>query len=268
MFEKKKYTMKENYVADSLFVSGLSKWVVDETDDVYYKEEKTNYKFMFEYNEGFFIEIMSGLEAPVFDNSCVERGIDVDNIIALVDLKPELKGKKLTKEDIISLLSEINSKSFQTPKLKVIMPENKFNPIIKENLTSMVDSSMISIVDDDIDNLKQELETEDSDKLKNVIILFTLSQKTLNYDYIYRLADFVSRYPEKVVTCILLGEGFSEDLETVKRNIKHNGGIVFNSLEEVANFINNYKLSVGEDVKVKRKIRNSTKLAWKRGYPF
>lgn len=268
MFQKKKYSMKESYLADSLFVSGLSEWVVDETDDVYYKEKKSNYKFMFEYNEDFFLEIMSGIETPVFDNSCIGRGIDVDNIIALVDLKPELKGKNLTMEDIISLLSEINSKNIQLPMLNVIMPENELNPIIKENLISIVDSSKVNIIGDDIYNLKQKIETDGLDKLKNVIILFTLSQKTLNYDYIYKLADFVSKYPEKVVACILPEKDYNEDLETVRRNVIHNEVKVFDSLEEVANFINDYKLSLVEDVKVKRKIRNSTKLAWERGYPF
>jgi len=109
------------------------------------------------------------------------------------------------------------------PKLKI----NFFNPIVK---------------DWDEEAQKREIEKRETCDF----VLYVITPKMMGVYSIAETVDDSNKRPEKTVFCVLEKDGDAEfnkhqikSLEMTKKMIKENGANAFNTLDEVADFLNN-----------------------------
>lgn len=119
----------------------------------------------------------------------------------------------------------------------------------RDELIKKLDLNKVSIFNPIVNNwnISNQIE-EDKNKKEDDICLFVITPEGEGFYSFVEVTDYSNKNPKKVVFCVLYeanGEYFDEHekksiLKTIDI-IKSNGVKVFNNLDEIAEYINNYK---------------------------
>ncbi len=107
---QEKYTMKESYNADELFLARF-KWVSSEVTDFGPMDKETEIKYIFEKVEEKYKEVFTGFEADVV-SEYFNYPYVVD-IVPLTEVHEEFKRTKFPRLGMLLLFNEVNKKEMQ-----------------------------------------------------------------------------------------------------------------------------------------------------------
>lgn len=107
---QEKYTMKESYNADELFLARF-KWVSSEVIDFGPMDKDTEIKYIFEKVEEKYKEVFTGFEADVV-SEYFNYPYVVD-IVPLTEVHEEFKGTKFPRLGMLLLFNDVNKKEMQ-----------------------------------------------------------------------------------------------------------------------------------------------------------
>ena len=107
---QEKYTMKESYNADELFLARF-KWVSSEVTDFGPMDKETKIKYIFEKVEEKYKEVFTGFEADVV-SEYFNYPYVVD-IVPLTEVHEEFKGTKFPRLGMLLLFNDVNKKEMQ-----------------------------------------------------------------------------------------------------------------------------------------------------------
>mgnify|MGYP006993387336 CR=1 FL=1 len=107
---QEKYTMKESYNADELFLARF-KWVSSEVTDFGPMDKETEIKYIFEKVEEKYKEVFTGFEADVV-SEYFNYPYVVD-IVPLTEVHEEFKGIKFPRLGMLLLFNDVNKKEKQ-----------------------------------------------------------------------------------------------------------------------------------------------------------
>ena len=107
---QEKYTMKESYNADELFLARF-KWVSSEVTDFGPMDKETEIKYIFEKVEEKYKEVFTGFEADVV-SEYFNYPYVVD-IVPLTEVHEEFKGTKFPRLGMLTLFNVVNKKENQ-----------------------------------------------------------------------------------------------------------------------------------------------------------
>ncbi|HIR58901.1 MAG TPA: hypothetical protein IAB38_02520 [Candidatus Onthousia excrementipullorum] len=107
---QEKYTMKESYNADELFLARF-KWVSSEVTDFGPMDKETEIKYIFEKVEEKYKEVFTGFEADVV-SEYFNYPYVVD-IVPLTEVHEEFKGIKFPRLGMLLLFNDVNKKEMQ-----------------------------------------------------------------------------------------------------------------------------------------------------------
>ncbi len=107
---QEKYTMKESYNADELFLARF-KWVSSEVTDFGPMDKETEIKYIFEKVEEKYKEVFTGFEADVV-SEYFNYPYVVD-IVPLTEVHEEFKGTKFPRLGMLLLFNDVNKKEMQ-----------------------------------------------------------------------------------------------------------------------------------------------------------
>lgn len=101
----------------------------------------------------------------------------------------------------------------------------------------------IDYFDPVVDDWTPECQNREIQERKNCdLVLYTISKEMTGVYSIAEVVDDSNKRPEKTIFC-LLEDGFNKgqlkSLNMVGRMVKENGGQVFNSLQQIADYVNN-----------------------------
>ena len=116
----------------------------------------------------------------------------------------------------------------------------------RDELLPMLDSTKIDAFNPVVDNWNEEAQKkEDFHKVNDDFTLYVLTPEMTGIYSIFEVAMDSCKRPGRVVCCILEernGKTFegqiSKNMKKIKKDLLNNGTLVFNSLNEVANFFN------------------------------
>lgn len=119
----------------------------------------------------------------------------------------------------------------------------------REELIKKVDLTKVSIYNPIVENWSKEDQIrEDKHKVEDDICLFVITPEGEGFYSFVEATDYSNKYPEKTIFCVLYEANSEFFLEHEKKSIiktieiiKSNGVKVLNNLDEVADYINNYK---------------------------
>ena len=107
---QEKYTMKESYNADELFLARF-KWVSSEVTDFGPMDKDTEIKYIFEKAGEKYKEVFTGFEADI-----IEEYFNlpyVIDIMPLIEVHEDLKGTIFPRLGMLTLFNEVNKKEMQ-----------------------------------------------------------------------------------------------------------------------------------------------------------
>lgn len=107
---QEKYTMKESYNADDLYLAKF-KWISSEVTDFGPMDKETEIKYIFEKEEEKYKEVFTGFEADI-----IEKHFDlpyVIDVMPLIEVREDLKGIKIPRLGMLLLFNDINKKQKQ-----------------------------------------------------------------------------------------------------------------------------------------------------------
>ena len=107
---QEKYTMKESYNADELFLARF-KWVSSEVTDFGPMDKETKIKYIFEKVEEKYKEVFTGFEADAV-SEYFNYPYVVD-IVPLTEVHEEFKGTKFPRLGMLLLFNDVNKKEMQ-----------------------------------------------------------------------------------------------------------------------------------------------------------
>lgn len=107
---QEKYTMKESYDADELFLARF-KWVSSEVTDFGPMDKDTEIKYIFEKAGEKYKEVFTGFEADVV-SEYFNYPYVVD-IVPLTEVHEEFKGTKFPRLGMLLLFNDVNKKEMQ-----------------------------------------------------------------------------------------------------------------------------------------------------------
>ncbi len=107
---QEKYTMKESYNADELFLARF-KWVSSEVTDFGPMDKDTEIKYIFEKAGEKYKEVFTGFEADVV-SEYFNYPYVVD-IVPLTEVHEEFKGTKFPRLGMLLLFNDVNKKEMQ-----------------------------------------------------------------------------------------------------------------------------------------------------------
>ena len=124
------------------------------------------------------------------------------------------------------------------------------NSTWKDELLTMLDSEKVVTFNPTVEDWNEQAQTnEDWHKANDDFCLYVLTPEMINIYSIFEVADDSNKRPEKTIFCVLLernDQTFSVDIQKnflkIKKDLIKNGVRVFESLEEIAMFLNNYDL--------------------------
>ena len=105
-----KYTMKDSYNADELFLARF-KWVSSEVTDFGPMDKETEIKYIFEKVEEKYKEVFTGFEADVVSEYF--NYPYVADIVPLTEVHEEFKGTKFPRLGMLLLFNDVNKKEKQ-----------------------------------------------------------------------------------------------------------------------------------------------------------
>ncbi len=131
-----------------------------------------------------------------------------------------------------------------------ILGETCNNSTWKDELLTMLDSEKVVTFNPTVEDWNEQAQTnEDWHKANDDFCLYVLTPEMINIYSIFEVADDSNKRPEKTIFCVLLernDQTFSVDIQKnflkIKKDLIKNGVRVFESLEEIAMFLNNYDL--------------------------
>ena len=131
-----------------------------------------------------------------------------------------------------------------------ILGETCNNSTWKDELLTMIDSEKVVTFNPTVEDWNEQAQTnEDWHKANDDFCLYVLTPEMINIYSIFEVADDSNKRPEKTIFCVLLernDQTFSVDIQKnflkIKKDLIKNGVRVFESLEEIAMFLNNYDL--------------------------
>ena len=104
---QEKYTIKESYNADDLYLARF-KWVSSEVTDFGPMDKETEIKYLFEKEKEKYKEIFTGFEADIIDKY-FDLPYVVD-IVPLTEVYEEYKGTKFPRLGMLLLFNDVNKK--------------------------------------------------------------------------------------------------------------------------------------------------------------
>lgn len=110
---KEKYTMKDSYNADDLYLARF-KWVSSEVTNFGPMNKETEIKYIFEKEKGKYKEVFTGFEADI-----IEEYFNypyVVDIVPLTEVHEEYKGIKFPRLGMLLLFNDVNKKEMQEEK--------------------------------------------------------------------------------------------------------------------------------------------------------
>ena len=107
---QEKYTLKESYNADELFLARF-KWVSSEVTDFGPMDKDTEIKYIFEKAGEKYKEVFTGFEADVV-SEYFNYPYVVD-IVPLTEVHEEFKGTKFPRLGMLLLFNDVNKKEMQ-----------------------------------------------------------------------------------------------------------------------------------------------------------
>ena len=110
---QEKYTMKESYNADELYLARF-KWVSSEVTDFGPMDKETEIKYLFEKEKEKYKEIFTGFEADVVSEYF--NYPYVIDIVPLTEVYEEYKGTKFPRLGMLLLFNDVNKKEKQEEK--------------------------------------------------------------------------------------------------------------------------------------------------------
>ncbi len=134
-------------------------------------------------------------------------------------------------------------------KIKVFLGGTCDNSTWREELIKKLDLNNISVFNPIVKRWSHEDQIkEDMHKIEDDICLFVITPEGEGFYSFVEVTDYSNKNPNKTVFCVLYeanGEYFQEhEKKSIAKTIeiiKSNGVKVLNNLNEVANYINNYK---------------------------
>ena len=110
---QEKYTMKDSYNADDLYLARF-KWVSSEVTDFGPMDKETEIKYLFEKEKEKYKEIFTGFEADVVSEYF--NYPYVIDIVPLTEVYEEYKGTKFPRLGMLLLFNDVNKKEKQEEK--------------------------------------------------------------------------------------------------------------------------------------------------------
>lgn len=107
---QEKYTMKDSYNADDLYLARF-KWVSSEVTDFGPMDKETEIKYLFEKEGEKYKEIFTGFEADVVSEYF--NYPYVIDIVPLTEVHEEFKGTKFPRLGMLLLFNDVNKKEKQ-----------------------------------------------------------------------------------------------------------------------------------------------------------
>ena len=107
---QEKYTMKESYNADELYLARF-KWVSSEVTDFGPMNKETEIKYLFEKEGERYKEIFTGFEADI-----IEKHFNlpyVIDVVPLIEVHEDLKGTIFPRLGMLTLFNVVNKKENQ-----------------------------------------------------------------------------------------------------------------------------------------------------------
>lgn len=122
----------------------------------------------------------------------------------------------------------------------------------------MIDKEKVDAFNPVVDDWNEEAQMrEDWHKANDDFCLYVLTPEMIGIHSIFEIADDSNKRPDKTMFCVLPerdGKTFSTIVQKnflkIKKDLIKNGARVFDSLEEIASFLNSYSL---EQNNLKRK---------------
>lgn len=139
----------------------------------------------------------------------------------------KLKDIKMKKDKKVFLGGTCNNSAWRSDLIKQLKIEY-FNPVVDDWTPECMD-----------EEIKQRKECD--------FCLYVITPKMTGVYSIAEVVDDSNKHPTKTVFCFLkedetkFTDGQIKSLDQVKRMVKENGGNVFDSLKEVATFLNKHK---------------------------
>ena len=117
-------------------------------------------------------------------------------------------------------------------------------------MLTMLDSEKVAAFNPVVEDWNEQAQAnEDWHKANDDFCIYVLTPEMTGIYSIFEVADDSNKRPEKTIFCVLLerdGKTFSEGIQRsflkIKKDLIKNGARVYESLEEIASFLNNYDL--------------------------
>ncbi len=127
----------------------------------------------------------------------------------------------------------------------------------RDELLTMLDANKVSAFNPIVEEWNIEAQqNEDWHKANDDFCLYVLTPEMTGIYSIFEVADDSNKRPEKTLFCVLKernGQAFSLVMEKnflkIEKDLLNNGARVFKSLEEIANFLNQYELKTPKVLK-------------------
>ena len=124
------------------------------------------------------------------------------------------------------------------------------NSTWRDDLLKMIDTDKVSAFNPVVDDWNEEAQMrEDYHKANDDFCLYVLTPEMTGIYSIFEVADDSNKRPEKTMFCVLderngltFDATIKKNFVKIKKDLIKNGATVFNSLEEIAYFLNNYNL--------------------------
>ncbi|HOZ54025.1 MAG TPA: nucleoside 2-deoxyribosyltransferase domain-containing protein [Bacilli bacterium] len=119
----------------------------------------------------------------------------------------------------------------------------------RKELINKIDLNKVEVFNPIVENWSKENQVEeDKHKEEDDICLFVITPEGEGFYSFVEVTDYSNKNPNKTIFCVLYeanGEYFQEhEKKSISKTIdilKSNGIKILNNLDEVANYINNYK---------------------------
>lgn len=120
----------------------------------------------------------------------------------------------------------------------------------RDEFVPMLDPNKVDAFNPIVDDWNEAAQAnEDWHKINDDFCLYVLTPEMEGIYSIFEVADDSNKRPDRTIFCVLLereGKTFSKGLQLnfqkIKKDLIRNGANVFDSLEGIATFLNNYEL--------------------------
>lgn len=126
----------------------------------------------------------------------------------------------------------------------------------RDKFVPMLDPNKVSAFNPIVDDWDEAAQAnEDWHKINDDFCMYVLTPEMNGIYSIFEVADDSNKRPDKTIFCVLPEEngktfsiGLQLNFQKIKKDLIRNGARVFESLEDIATFLNNYELKQSQSL--------------------